>query len=306
MELVTMKPQSLVYLFLITAIAAWGSMYVVSKYILAVIPSFTVLFIRYLLAGTVLWLLLRRSKPQKIERQDYKYILLVGFLGYFLSTGAQLLGTSLSNASLAALINSLNPIFIMIFAVPVLNEKITLDKLVSVLASIAGVYIIIGGAGEGGEVTGILISLFSVVTWSLTSVMLRHVMQKYDPLTVTTYGMLVAMLCALPVAAFELSNAPQALQALRDPGILSGLAYIGIICTAVAHTLWNKSLSMIEAGSCALFYPLQPMTATFLGFLFLDEKLTVSFATGSVLILAGILFSVIVPWHSSKAAHSEV
>lgn len=298
-----MQAKSLVYIYLITAIAAWGSMYVVSKCILAVVPAFTVLFIRYALAAAALLLLLGRNKRQQLERQDYKYILLIGFGGYFLSTGAQLLGTSLANASQAALINSLNPIFIMLFAVPVLKEKITLHKLVSVLASIAGVYIIIGGAGENGELTGILISLFSVVTWSLTSVTLRQVMQKYHPLLITTYGMLIALACSLPVAVFELANAPQARQTLLHPGILCGLIYIGLVCTALAHMLWNKSLSMIEAGRCALFYPLQPLIATLFGVLFLDEKLTLSFIAGGALILGGILVSVLAPAYPLAKPH---
>ncbi|MDU4962144.1 MAG: DMT family transporter [Sporomusaceae bacterium] len=299
-----MNPR-LVYLYLFTAISAWGSMYVVSKFVLAAVPSFTVLFIRYLLAGAALLLLLGRSKHPPIEKKDYKYIFLVGFLGYFLSTGAQLLGTSLTDASLAALINSLNPIFIMLFAVPVLHEKLTLYKGISVLTSLAGVYIIIGGAGEGGRLIGSLVSLFSVVTWSLTSVALRQVMQKYNPLLITAYGMLVAIVCSLPVALLELSNAPQARQALFDPAIIGGLIYIGLICTALAHFLWNKSLSIIEAGSCALFYPLQPLTAAFLGFLFLDEKLTFAFFSGGGLIVSGILFSVLAPVYLHRSQHAS-
>lgn len=294
----------LVYLYLTIALTAWGSMYVVSKYILELVPSFTVLFIRYFLSGTILllFLKLRRTKPQKIERRDYKYILLIGIVGYFLSTGAQLLGTHLSSASLSSLINALNPIFIIIFAVPILKEKITLQKIVSVIATIVGVYIILGGPGQSGEGLGIVISFFSVVTWSLTSVVLRHVMQKYDTLIITTCGILVAVVCSLPIAAIELAAYPQALQALLDPYIICGLLYIGLICTAMAHMLWNKSLSMMEAGKCALFYPLQPMVSALLGVLFLNEKLDLSFVTGAAFILGGIIFSVVT--NRSTVQHS--
>jgi Predicted permeases len=294
LELVTIKSKSIVYLFLIIAIAAWGSLYVVSKYILGLVPTFTVLFFRYLVSAIALLILLRfrRSKPQKIARRDYKYIVLLGFLGYFLSTGAQLLGTKLSNASLASLINSLNPIFIIIFAIPILKEKITLSKVISVIAAIVGVYIIIGGVGKGGAVIGILVSFFSVVTWSLISVMLRHVTQKYDPLTVTTYGMVVAAICALPVSVVELSAMPHAVQALLNPLVVCWLVYIGVVCTALAHLLWNKSLSMIEAGKCALFYPLQPMVSALLGILFLHEIIRLSFIIGAAFILGGVIFSV--------------
>lgn len=286
-----MKNKTSVYLYLALATMAWGSMYVVSKFILAVLPSFAVLFIRYLLSGIILLLLLRRNKQAKIEHKDYKFILFIGIVGYFLSIGAQLLGTQLSNASLASLINSLNPIFMIIFAVPILKEKVTPQKIVSVAAAIAGVYIIIGGEGSRGTFAGILISLFSVISWSLMSVTVRRITQKYDALAVTTYGILVGAVCALPASAVQMAKAPQAAAALLRPSILLGLIYIAVVCTAFAHLLWNKSLSMMEAGKCSLFYPLQPMTSALLGFVFLHETLHLTFLIGAVLIISGVLFS---------------
>lgn len=71
------------------------------------------------------------------------------------------------------------------------------------------------------------------------------------------------------------------------------LIYIGVVCTALAHFTWNKSLSMIEAGSCSLFYPIQPMMSVFLGWLFLEEKININFVIGAALIIAGVLISVI-------------
>lgn len=288
--MIIIKSKTLAYIFLTITVCAWGSLYVVSKYVLKYLPAFTILFIRYFLSGIALLILLKRRKLQKIERKDYKYILFIGAFGYFLGVGTQMLGTKLSNASLASLINSINPIFIIVFAVPILKEKITINKIISVTAAIIGVYIIIGGAGKGGALIGILLSLISVITWSLMSVVVRRVTQKYDPLTITTYGIITAMFCTLPASAIEIANTPSI--KIWNPYIIIALLYMGLVCTALAHMLWNKSLSMIEAGDCALFYPLQPMVSALLGCLFLGEKLSFSFLSGAVLILGGVLFSV--------------
>jgi len=67
---------------------------------------------------------------------------------------------------------------------------------------------------------------------------------------------------------------------------------MGIVCTALGHVLWNKSLSMIEAGKCSLFYPLQPMVAALIGWTFLKEEINSTFIIGAVLIIFGVLFSV--------------
>lgn len=72
------------------------------------LPLFTVACLRYVIAVAVLLTVVHVRKLGKIEKGDWKYVFMVGFLGYFLSLGAQLIGTKLSNASLASLVNSTN------------------------------------------------------------------------------------------------------------------------------------------------------------------------------------------------------
>src|SRR5699024_12635819 len=64
-----------------------------------------------------------------------------------------------------------------------------------------------------------------------------------------------------------------------------------LICTGLAQLLWNRSLAFLNAGTCSMFYPLQPVTSTLFGVLFLGEKLTVSFLLGGAIIICGILIS---------------
>lgn len=286
-----MKKKTTAYFYLLITFFAWGSLYVVSKFVLGKVPPFTVSFIRYLIAGTALFFILKKRKHGKIEKQDYKYIFLIGFVGYTLATSAQLLGTKYSNASLASLINSMNPISIMILAAIILKEKLTVKKVVCIIMSIIGVYTIIGSVNGNVQVLGILISVFAVLTWSVMSVYVRKVTQKYDAIQITTYGIIVAAFCTLPLSAIELANT----YVQFDWSIILWLLYMGLVCTALAHVLWNKSLSILEAGTCSSFYPLQPMVAVFLGWIFLGEKMNVNFIIGAVLIIAGVLFSLIEP-----------
>lgn len=284
------KTKTLAYLFLVLTTSAWGSLYVVSKYLMATVGPFTVLLARYLTSGIVLYILYRKTNPQKIKRQDIKWILFIGVVGYFFSIGVQLVGTKLLSAGLASLLNALNPIFMILFAMLFLNEKITVTKIISVVAAILGVYIILGDNIKGGAILGVIACLLSVVSWSLTSVCVKKVSKKYEPLTITTYAILIAFVCTIPCSAFELATGPKT--NILQPGILLGLLYVGLICTALTNVLWNKSLSMIEAGSCALFYPLQPMVATILGCIFLGESIHLAFILGAALILGGVIFSV--------------
>lgn len=278
------------YLYLIITFCAWGSLYVVSKFVLGKVPVLTVLFLRYFIAGVTLYFIFKNGEYKKVELKDYKYIFLIGFLGYFLSVGSQLLGIKFSSASVASLVNSMNPITIMIFAAIILKEKMTKKKIACVVLAVVGVYIIIGGIKGNGQVLGILFSVLSVISWSFVSTIVKRVTQKYTAIQVTTYSMLVAALCTLPFSTYEFIRTENV---HFDWTAILSLLYMGLVCTALAYILWNKSLSMIEAGNCSLFYPVQPMVSVFLGFICLGERIEIKFIIGAVLIIVGVLFSVI-------------
>lgn len=281
-----MKNSKIGYLYLILTFTIWGSLYVVSKFVLNRLPVFTISFLRFFIAGLAMLAVLKRKPLKRIQKEDYKYILIIGVLGYFIAISAQLIGTQLVGASVASLVNSLNPVVIIFAAAFLLKEKLTVQKIAGVLFSLFGVYLIIGGT-SGAAIYGILVSLFSVVVWSIVSVIMRKVTQKYDPLQITAYGILIAAACNFPIALFQTVTAKSVSWDL--PSILS-LLYMGLICTGLAHFLWNKSLSVLPAGNCSLFYPIQPVTSVLFGVLFLGETLTVKMVLGGICIIAGILF----------------
>jgi drug/metabolite transporter (DMT)-like permease len=279
------------YLYVMITMSAWGSTYVVSKFILGSVPPFTLLLLRYVVAAVVLYIIMMKKDLSKVHRQDYKYIFFVGFVGYFLGVGAQFVGTQLSNASMASLINSTNPIFIILFAIPILKEKVTINKIISIIAAVLGAYIIIGGVQGSSMLIGIIACIIAVSTWSLMSVVSKRATEKYNALTVTTYSIIVAIFFTLPISIYELATIPGI--KLLEPSVILSTLYLGLICTALAFVLWSKSLSMMEAGICSLFYPVQPMVSVLLGWLFLKEKMNSSFFVGAILIIAGVMFSIL-------------
>jgi drug/metabolite transporter (DMT)-like permease len=179
---------------------------------------------------------------------------------------------------------------IILFAVPINKEKLTVKKVVCVILAVIGVYIIIGGIDGNGQILGILISICSVILWSFASVTVRRVTQKYDPFQITTYGIIGGFIFSFPVAAYELMTTGNV---QFDFKVILSLIYMGLICTALAHVLWNKSLSILEASTCSLFYPVQPMVAGLLGWMFLREDININFIVGAVLIIGGVLTSIV-------------
>ena len=273
------------YLYLLITFFCWGSIYVVSKYALAVMGPVTVSFCRYLVSVVCLCGILKwKGGHKKIAREHWLYLLILGGLGYFAAIILQLGGTALLSGSLASLINSLNPVMISILAAVFLKEKITWKNVLSIVVSLIGVYIILGNGSMQINPLGILLSAGAVILWSAASVSIRKISGYYDPVQIALYGMCIALLFNIPAAVLE--NIFMTQSHPTAVALLSCL-FVAVFGTAVAHTCWNKSLQLLSASTCSMFYPLQPLVSAVLGVLLLHEVITWQFVVGAVLICSG-------------------
>ena len=275
------------YLFLLITFFCWGSIYIVSKYALAVMGPVTVGMCRYAVSVLCLYGLLKlKGGAKKIQPEHWKYLLILGGLGYFVSIILQLGGTALLSGSLASLINSLNPVVISIMAALFLKEQITWKNVVSIVVSLIGVYIILGKGSMEINMMGVLCSIGSVILWSAASVSIRKISGYYDPVQTALYGMVIALefnvLAAVIENVFVTRSHPTAVA-------IGACLFVAVFGTAVAHTCWNKALQLLNASTCSMFYPLQPLVSAVMGVLLLHEVITPSFVVGAVLICAGVV-----------------
>lgn len=282
-----MNKRRLIPLF--AAFVLWGSQYVISKIALRTVPPVTLLALRYLVSVPALIIVLRlRHTLTPVKKGDWPILFAIGFTGYFASFCLQMLGINRLTGSVSSLLGAMNPIFIPILAAFFLHERITPAKIACVALSMAGVVVIVGVDGTV-DASGALLMLASVFLWSTASIIIRRVSGRYDPMQIA----LIAILCALPFTGgwslIELQSTPCSFTLESVLAVL----YMGVLGTAVTHSLWNYSLRVMDASFCSMFYPMQPLVSSILGVLFLHEAVTPGFVIGALMICCGIVAAVI-------------
>jgi drug/metabolite transporter (DMT)-like permease len=282
------------------ATSIWGGLYVVSKYVMDFVPPFTLLWLRYIIAGLVLGILMVLFRQHKIERRDLMLLVWIGFIGYFVSIGAQFVGTKLSDAHTGALLTTSSPVFTVLLARPLLQESLDMRKLIALFLAMLGIVMVIGLNPEGEtSLPGSVFLIIAAVTWALLSIYVKKASARYSTLTITTYAVLFAVLFTTPAAMMEIQF--NEVQLFANNLVWMGTLYIGIISTAVALFLWNKGMDLMDAGVGSLFMCFQPLVGSILGWLWLNESLTWGFVIGAVLILAGLI---IVNWPRAEQNYS--
>jgi len=280
-------------LYGITAASIWGSMYVVSDLVLQVVPPFTLLTLRILLGLAVLLPLSLRRGQSLPGGRSLRRLLAAGVVGLGVSLGAQFLGTDLSTAVNGALVTSASPAFVALFAVLLLRERLTWQRLAAIVLAAAGVLIILDPASAdfaSDTFAGDAFLAVAAVTWGLYSVLVRRVtLRDATPaLMVTVVALLGGLLVSIPASILELSQRPIGAMSAE---IVLGILYLGIVSTALALLLWNRSFSLVPATIASLFFFAQPLAGALLAALFLGQRMTATLWLGGILIALGVLLS---------------
>ncbi len=266
-------------------------MYVVSKVVLEVIPPFTLLNIRLLLGIVCLGSLTFLTRGFHATRKQVGVILFVGMLGFGVSLGFQFTGTKLSSAANAALVTSASPVFILLFGALLLHERITSVRLSALLLASVGVLIVVdpGAALYGGKAAiGNVLLLAAAITWGLYSVLIKRCSKEMNIIEASTFAFIGGWLFSLPLMLIEMKTASIGTVTLP---ILLGVLYLGIIATALAMYLWNKSLDILEAGLVSMLFFAQPVVGVALGAIILGDMLNTGFWVGAAMISLGLLIA---------------
>ncbi len=271
--------------------AIWGGMFIAVRIAVAVIPPIELVWMRFGTALIALLCIMFFTKQSfKIERKDWKHLFIVSFSGYLLSIVVQETGTMLTSAQTGALVTAATPAFMVIFGCFLLHERLTLGRVLSVILATAGVLLITFDP-ENVKVTplGCLCLVAAAVTWAYMSVVLKF-LSKYSPIAITFYAVFFSFITLTPLGMHWLMTEADVAK-LIEPKIILCILYLGLISTTAGFILWNKGLIYMDAAIGGLFMFFQPIVGTLLGWLFLDEEITLLFWVGFLLIAVGILLT---------------
>lgn len=270
------------------AAALWGAMFVVSKILLDAIPPFVLAWLTYGIGVVILsTFALARKESWRIAWRDVPLLLVVTLSGYVISVGAQFIGTEMSTAQLGSVVTASTPSFMILFAIPILGERITAQKILAVLAASLGMVAVVGIAPlSAGQRLGGAILMITAVAWGLMSVVAKRLFRRMSPVMVTVYAMAWSLVFLAPLAAMELSA--WSYRVLSQPPLALGILYMGVMATATAYLLWNYGMARMEAGSGGVFLAIQPLVGSLLGWLILHEPIGLGTMLGFLLIASGI------------------
>ncbi len=288
------KPSTTAFVIAFTSIyVIWGSTYLGIRVAVETIPPFFMGAARFLLAGTILMLLVRsRGAPKPTARQwrDNAIIgtfLLLGGNG-FVSWAEQTLPSGLT-----ALIIGIQPVFM------VLTEwawrggiRPTKTTFVGLLLGFAGVACLAApwetASATNVHLPSVLLVLLACASWAFGSIWSRHVQNPAPPFLASSLQMLggsVALFLG-GIVHGELSTFSLSAISGHSIGAFFYLAFVGSLVGFSTFVWLMKHTTPARVSTYAY---VNPVVAVFLGWLILDEPITTRVLLAATIIIAAVV-----------------
>lgn len=222
----------------------------------------------------------------RIQRQDMLKVFIAGAVGMSLYFTIENLGTGLTSASFSALIMATVPIFGMIGDRLVYGNRITPLKVICILASIAGVYLLVRGEPMGISPLGLAAMFAAAILWAFYIVYTKTLFDKYDLLTLLTGLFVSGVIVQIPLTVISqgISHAPLT---LIGTGILVTIA-TAIICIIVGQFGYVYAIGHLSPTVVSAFENVLPVTTVVLSIFIFGKLLTGLQIIGAILIMLAV------------------
>lgn len=253
----------------------------------AIIANYRLLFAVLIMSPVVL--LKYRDEFRLVEKRDWIFSILAGI---FLALHFILWFESLNYTSVASsvVLVTLQPIFAFLGTYFFFKERFSPGAVISMLIALLGSFIISWGDFQisGMALLGDILALFGAITVTVYFLFGQRVRRN---VSLMTYTFLVYGASSITLLLYNL--------AVQNPffgypanhwGLFLALA---IVPTFFGHTLFNWALKWLSTSTISMGIVFEPVGATILAYLLLNEKVTGSQLLGGTIVIFGLFLFIL-------------
>lgn len=277
------------YAALLAAQVLFGSLPVIGKLVLAVIPPVALVGTRVILTAAVLAVVQVIRRRFWLRRgSDYWRLGVLSLFGVVFNQLLFLTGLSLTKASNTSLLAVTIPVFALTVGSLTGIEKLGRRKLVGIALAAIGVILLIDPrrASFSSDTTlGDVLIILNSLSYGIYVATSKEVIMRNGVFRSMMWVFIFASVFCLPLGLFSFS--------VVDIGSVEVwvwlvVVYIAVVATAGPYLLNAFALKHVDPSTVAVFVYLQPLIGFVLAVIFLGEKIDFVFGISAMMIFAGV------------------
>jgi drug/metabolite transporter (DMT)-like permease len=246
--------------------------------------TFRMLFSLPFFAAVAIWKAKTEASLTNAERGK---IVVLGLLGYYLSSSLDFLGLQYISAGLERLILFLTPSFVLLISVAFMKKRITMLEWLALGTAYLGTVLVFlhdVRLGVPNVALGSAFVLGSAISYALYLLLSGELVRRVGAFRLVAYAMCVSSVACI-VQFFLVRPA----EMLVQPMPVYGLSLVNaVFCTVFPVLLTMVAVARIGPATTSQAGMIGPVSTLFMGAMILDEPITGIQLAGTALVLAGI------------------
>lgn len=286
------KKKVLIFFAFISVYVIWGSGYLLNKIAVQELDPLMLASVRFMTSGVIIFLISILLKfSLKISKKQLINSIIAGFL--FLSFGNGMLVWALLyvDSSFAALEISAQPLIILILMRIIYGTKIKQMSIIGIVLGFIGIYLLVGQKEileQDNSILGMTMIFLCMTSWALGSLFVAKADLPKNFFVNTGYQMITGGFTLLIFSL--LINEKWIWPNEWELKTQYSVVFLILFASIIAFTSFNYLLKVVSPEKVATSTYVNPIVALFLGWYFLNEKITNQSLIASIILLTGVYF----------------
>lgn len=285
------KPDFKLTISLVIVGIVWGTTYLGIRVAVESIPPWFVTSIRQGIAALLVLLFLVYKKQliwigwEKLKVQFILSVLMLVFANSFTTIAEKSVPSGLTS-----IMSALSPVIVFIGSVLFGIQKPTWKGFFGVLLGFSGVVFIfrngLSAILDPNYKTGMIFLSIAIVSWSVAVLYSKKLSHKSNNITLNLfYQFTIATVIQLVLAIIFSSDSNMSLWSFRS---IVAVLYLAVFGSVIAFFAYFYALKKVSAVRVSVLNYVNTIIAIFLGWVILDEIITLDFIIAAVLIMVGV------------------
>lgn len=263
------------------AVMLFGLAGVIGKFVS--VPAILVTFGRVFFSSIFLLIIILIKKDNwKLKKCDYSYVIVAGII-LAIHWFTFLQAIQIATVAIGTITFATFPIFVTFLEPLIYHEKLEIKNVTMAIIMFAGVLITVPEFSLANQMTlGIVVGMISAFSYAILCLFNRYLSLNYSGTIICLYEQGVATIILFPIIFFVTTT----INSLD----LGAIIFLGIVCTAIAHSIYVNSLKKIKVQTASIISSMESVYSIIFAFLLLNEMMAFKELLGGLIIIGVAIY----------------
>ncbi|MDA8683728.1 DMT family transporter [Gammaproteobacteria bacterium] len=265
--------------------ALWGSAFMFIKVATPEYGPVALVNARLIIASLIFLPILLRKKYLPLLAPIWKHVLILSVINNMIPFTLFSYASLGSSSNILAILNATTAFNTMVIAYFWINESVTLKQIIGLILGFIGVIILVNPQNSEATLISSISCLVAAAFYSLSTVFIQKNSAKTNKLVLIGWSIVFSAVLMMPISYIYLPESIPSFEANISA------VWLGAVSTGLGFLGYVRLIDKIGAVKTSIVAYFLPVFGILWGYIFLDEKISISVVIGCLVVLMGIFLA---------------